>query len=72
MVGPRRVDVVDALIDGVADLNRGALLVDPAVFHRKAHAAESQDGQFVPVFGHLAVKHHDVTSLLNELQTLPQ
>ncbi len=57
MVGPGGVEVVDAVFDGVADLADGPRFVYLSLEHRQAHAPESQDGEFIPVFRHFSVQH---------------
>ena len=56
MIRPGGVHVVNASVDGCADLGDCPFLVDFAVHHGQAHAPESQGGKFVAVFGHCSVK----------------
>jgi hypothetical protein len=57
MIGPGRVDVIDAAVDGVADLAGRSFFVDPPILLRQAHATESEDGQLVSGLRRLPVKH---------------
>jgi len=59
MIGPGRVHVVDAMVDGAADLGDGPRLVDGSPRHGQPHAAKAEDGELVPVLRHPSVEHHD-------------
>jgi len=66
MVGPGRIDIIHAVVDGVMEHLRCERLVDISVRrHRQAHAAEAEDGEVRIV--HFTVEH--VRSLSQILDT---
>ena len=57
VVGPGRVHVVDALIDGRANLGDGPGFLDLSVLHGQAHAAKAQNRQLIAISRHSSVEH---------------
>ena len=57
VIGPRRVEVVDALVDGSANLADRPRLIDGSVFEWQPHAAEAQNRHRLAGFAQYALLH---------------